>query len=178
MVKGLKIQENKTIYDISNETLGGIDNIYAGILQLNPAITSIDFDLNTIASSLVLYDDSFYSTPTIQIQLDVKKPSPIVVINGLENQSIYDIVLMTYGDLGSVYDFITSNGIVSLNALSVAMKTFTFDSSNTVNGPLFTSIQKSGYTFATLAKNGSGFLQQENLFYILQENGYKIKLNA
>lgn len=178
MVKDLKIQENKSIYDIANETLGGFDNIYAGILQLNPAITSIDFDLNTIASDSIYYDDSYYSTPTIQIQLDVKNPSPIVTITGLENQSIYDIVLMTYGDLGSVYDFIKSNGIVSLNDLSVAMKTFTFDLNNMVNGSLYASVKKSGYIFSTLTQGDSDFLLQENGYFILQENGYKIKLNA
>jgi len=177
MVKGLKIQENKNIFDVANETLGGFDNIYAGILQINPGISSIDFDLNLIATQYIYYEDSFYSTPTIQIQLDVKKTSPVVVINGLENQSIYDIVLMTYGDLGSVYDFITSNGIVSLNDLSVAMKTFTFDSSNTVNGPLIASVKKNGYVFATLIQNASSFLKQENRFYILQENGYRIKIS-
>ena len=176
MVKDLKIQENKSIYDIANETLGGFDNIYAGILLLNPTITSIDFNLNTIASDKIYYDDSYYSIPTIQIQLDVKKPNPTVTITGRENQSIYDIVLMTYGDIGSVYEFIKSNGVVSLNDLSVGMKTFTFDSNNIVNGPLISSIKKNGYIFATLKQSTSEFLLQENLFFILQESGYKIIL--
>lgn len=177
MVKDLKILEGRSIYDIANDVLGGFDNIYAGIIQINPVIESIDFDLNTIATQSIRYDDAYYSTPILQIQLDVKLSNPVTEFKGLENQSIFDAVLMTYGNLGNTFDFIKENGIVSLNNQSIALKNLIFDTNNVTDISLFRAIKSKRYVFASLFKNPNSFLLQENGFYILQENGYKIKIS-
>lgn len=150
MEKDLKIQENQSIYDIANAKLGGFDNIYLGLIALNPVLTSIDLDLNTIASQTIKYDDLYYSNPTLQIQLNVTAPTNNYNYKALENQSIYDIALMKYGGLENIYDLIQSNDLFSINNTDISGKTFIFDKTKILNETLTKSISKKGYSFGSL----------------------------
>lgn len=77
MVKDHKVLENQNIFDVANITLGGFDNIYVGLIQQNENITSIDFDLNSIATENIKFDDLYFSSSTIQIHLNVPNQSTI-----------------------------------------------------------------------------------------------------
>lgn len=175
MVNDHKIQENQSIYDIANINLGGFDNIYIGLITLNPALTSIDFDLNSIASQSIKYDDAYYSSSTIQIQLNIGAASTKKEVSGLENQSIYDLSITNNGNLENIYELLKENNIISINELNVGLKNIIFDNTKISNLTAVKTINKNGYKIATLEKI-SAFLLQENGFYLLQENGYKIKL--
>lgn len=122
MVKGHKVLENQNIFDVANITLGGFDNIYVGLIQQNSNITSIDFDLNTIATENINFDDLYFSSSTIQLQLNVPKQATQKQYVGLENQSIYDMALMKYGSLENIYDLIQKNNLISINEIDVAFK--------------------------------------------------------
>lgn len=150
MVKDHKILENQSIYDVANITLGGFDNIYIGLIQQNTIIDSIDFDLNTIATQNLLYDDIYYKSPTLQIQLDVPTSSSTTIYKGLENQSIYDVVLMNYGGLDNIYSFIQNNDLVSINDLSVAYKSLIFDNTKILNETLVKNVSNKNYNFASI----------------------------
>ncbi len=117
-----------------------------------------------------------YSAPpkreTVKVVQDKQR---VVIIRS--DQTLFDIALQLYGSPEYVFNLIDLNGsiasltdeaIVNLNVNYV--KQFTaipvyFDNNNT--------------TIATRYPIISGsFLKQENLLFILQEDGYKIKLNA
>jgi hypothetical protein len=150
MVKDHKILENQSIYDIANINLGGIDNIYLGLIKLNPSIPNIDFDLNTIASKTIQFDDLYYQSATLQVQLNINSQSSIISVTGLENQSIYDIALMKYGGLDNIYDLIVSNNLVSINQLDVAFKTIIFDTEKVINENITKQVASKNHVFATL----------------------------
>lgn len=169
MVKGHKVLENQNIFDVANITLGGFDNIYVGLIQQNSNITSIDFDLNTIATENINFDDLYFSSSTIQLQLNVPKQATQKQYVGLENQSIYDMALMKYGSLENIYDLIQKNNLISINEIDVAFKNLIFEDTKVVNLSLTKSITKKGYSFGTVVK-GDSYLLLENGFYLLQEN--------
>ena len=150
MVQDHKIQQNETIFDIANITLGGFDNIYLGLISLNLLIPNINTNLNTIATQTIQFDDLYYQSETLQVQLNVVAPSNLKAVKGLENQSIYDLVLMNYGSLDSVFDFIQSNNLVSINELNMAYKNVIFDSTKIINENITKSVASKNYTFATL----------------------------
>lgn len=152
MVKDYKILENQSIYDVANILLGGFDNIYVGLIQSNEIITSIDFDLNSIVTQNISYDDIYYSSSVLQLQLNISSTSTSIEKKGLENQSIYDVVLSNLGGFDNIYKFIQLNGLVSINDLSVSFKDIIFDSANIEDLSLIKSIKNKGYVFGTLKK--------------------------
>ena len=156
MVKDHKVLENQNIFDVANITLGGFDNIYVGLIQQNENI--IDFDLNSIATENIKFDDLYFSSSTIQIQLNVPNQSTIKEYVGLENQSIYDVALMKYGSLESIYELIQKNNLISINELSVAFKNLIFEDTKVVNLSLVKNINKKAYVFGTLQEGGGNFV--------------------
>lgn len=158
MVKDHKVLENQNIFDVANITLGGFDNIYVGLIQQNENITSIDFDLNSIATENIKFDDLYFSSSTIQIQLNVPNQSTIKEYVRLENQSIYDVALMKYGSLESIYELIQKNNLISINELSVAFKNLIFEDTKVVNLSLVKNINKKAYVFGTLQESDGNWI--------------------
>lgn len=150
MEKDHKILENQSIFDVANITLGGFDNIYIGLIKLNPSITSINLDLNTISSNDVKFEDLYYQSKTVQLQLNVPKNNNIINFKGLENQNIYDIALMKYGAIDNIYDLILNNNLVSINDLDVSFKNITFDTNKIINENIVNQVSAKNYIFATL----------------------------
>lgn len=150
MEKDHKILANQSIYDIANINLGGFDNIYVGLIKLNSLIPNIDFDLNTIASQTIQFDDLYYQPATLQVQLNVNGQSSLNTVTGLENQSIYDIALMKYGGIDNIYDLIVANNLVSINYLDVGFKTIIFDTEKIINENVTSQVALKNYVFSTL----------------------------
>lgn len=150
-LKTTKILSNQTIWDISNNVYGGFDNIIT-LIQLNPDLESIDADLQDFATDTLSYDSVYYVSRTPQLQLNTPTiTSSIKQVSGQSNQSIYDLVLDKYGDLGMMVKFIQDNeNLSSINDLNVVGKTFNFDSDENKSGALKAVIEKRGYVFASL----------------------------
>jgi hypothetical protein len=94
-------------------------------------------------------------------------------------QSIYDLCLMTYGDLKYVYKLIIDSNIVSLNESTLSGKEIIFDPMLVQDSLFYNALLRSGVVINTLSEQTQDkplFLLQENRFYLLQENGFKIKL--
>lgn len=175
MEKDYKIVENQNIYDVANILLGGFDNIYVGLIQPNDVISSINFDLNTIATKNIIYDDIYYSSSTLQLQLNIANTTSIVEKIGLENQSIYDVVLMNYGGLNNIYKFIQDNDLISINELNVSFKSVIFDKNVVENLSLTKSIKSKGYIFGTLLKkHGRIRITQNNKIRITQDGKIRV----
>lgn len=167
MIKQSNIQSNQTIWDIANDKYGGFDNILT-LIQLNPNYLSIDVNLENFLSVPLVYDDQYYVSNAPQIEISAPKyVNPIRQVTGEENQNIYDLVLMVYGDLNMMYKFIQDNpNISSTNDLNVSGKTFNFDSSLNNNGPLLAAVEKRRYNFASFIDSADSDLYRVTDNYI------------
>lgn len=99
-----------------------------------------------------------------------------LVVTIKEGQTLFDLALQLYGDVSKVYQLIADNpSIESLNTKEIAGLEIKY----TVQGNRVTEYFlkenlsiTTGYPF----EPQSSFLLQENRFYLLQENGFKIIL--
>lgn len=163
MLKTTTIQSSQTIWDIANDKYGGFDNILT-LIQLNPDYISIDVDLEDFIAVPLVYDDAYYTDKTPQVQLSPPKyENPIKQVTGEANQSVYDLVLMVYGDINLMSKFILDNpGVISsTNDLNVSGKTFNFDSRLNNDGALLAAIEKRRYNFASFVE-----IVDESLFRV------------
>ena len=112
--------------------------------------------------------------------MKVKKRSDgMLSIIATAGQSIYDLCLMTYGDLKYVYKLIQDSNIVNLNEPTLSGKEIIFDPTLVQDSLFYNALLRNGLVINTLSeetKDKPLFLLQENRFYILQENGFNIKL--
>jgi hypothetical protein len=108
-----------------------------------------------------------------------KRSDGMLSIIATSGQSIYDLCLMTYGDLKYVYKLIQDSKIVSLNEPTLSGKEIIFDPMLVQDSLFYNALLRSGVVINTLSEQTQDkplFLLQENRFYLLQENGFKIKL--
>ena len=89
-----------------------------------------------------------------------------------DGQSIYDVCLNTYGTLNLLFKLIKDNKISSTNEQRLAGKVFTFDTSLIIDNSIF-NVVNNAIVYATQEKYGV-FLQKEDRFYLLKEDGFKI----
>lgn len=147
MLKENKILAGQTIFDLSNISLGGMDNIMT-LIALNPQFESLDVDLADFVGQNYIYDDAYYQNRTYQLQLPTpKEPSNIGTVLGYDNQSLEDLCLMAYGSLDFFVKFISDNNY-KLNSPEIATKTATFDKSLVIDGSLKPILTKKGYILA------------------------------
>lgn len=165
-----KSQKGQTVFDVSNITLYGMDNIVLGLLK--PSNISLTSDLNT---DDLIYDDSYIEDKTIQLELNVTAQNPIYYVTGKENQSIFDLCIMNYGNLDKLTEMLKDNSnLVSINDIDVSLKQVIFNEKKLVDAYVVFNINKKRYSFATIEK--SSYLLLEDGYYLLQENGFKILL--
>lgn len=141
-----KIKEGETIYDASNITLFGMDNIVQGLL-----IPS-DLSFTSITGfQTIYYDENYIQNSTVQLQLNVPKEIDTYTVLSEENQSLYDVCLMNYGTLDEVVKLISDNSnLVSINDVNVSLRPINFSKSVNVKQYVASSIKKRNYSFATL----------------------------
>lgn len=148
-----KIKSGLSIYDLSNFFLGGMDNIIPGLLLLNPQFESIDVDMEDFAAKNFSYDDQYYNPPAYQFEL--KTPAAAATtkkITGLENQSLYDLIIMGIGSMDRIIEVITSadnKDLFNLNDPDVSLKSCIFDTSLIVDNSLLVQIDKKRYKLSS-----------------------------
>lgn len=150
MELGYKVKDNQDMFSVSNLLLNGLDNIVFGLVK--PSNKSL---ISTLVPLEVLtYDDAYEIVNVIQIGLNEVSTSTQYKVEGLENQSIFDVCLMNYGNLDNMFKMISDNlNIVSVTDISAAYKTFTLDSNKVNNNYIKNTIVKKGYSFGTLTYN-------------------------
>ncbi len=115
----------QNIFDVVLSTYADLNLTYK-LIEDN-GIKSIDFDLDTTPALSIVYE----IIPKIPAEIKVKDPVPtslIKILKAINGQSIFDIILMTYGSLDLSYKLIQDNGIDSVNIGSVDQILFSFDS--------------------------------------------------
>jgi len=143
-----KIKQGQSLFDVSNINLYGLDNIVLGLLRPSgKSFTDEPVNVN------VVYDNNYVQDNTIQLQLDVPAVSPIYSVNGLENQSIFDLCIMNYGNLDKLTEMIKDNSnIVSINDINVSEKSIIFNSNKLTEAYVQSIIKSKRYTYATIAR--------------------------
>ncbi len=96
-----------------------------------------------------------------------------ITIGVYEDQSVFDLVLMTYGNMENLYKMIQENNFGSINYTPKTGDTVTFQRSQITNVTFYNEVIKNRHVFSTGTEAG-GALLQENEYYILLENGAKL----
>jgi len=149
MELGYKVKDNQDMFSVSNLLLNGLDNIVFGLVK--PSNKSLISTLTPL--EVLTYDDSYEIVNIIQIGLNEVKASTQYKVEGLENQSTFDVCLMNYGNLDNLFKMISDNtNIVSVTDIDAAYKTFTLDSNKVNNNYIKNTIVKKGYSFGTIDK--------------------------
>lgn len=122
-----KVKYGQTIYDIAILTYGKVEYIYK-LIKDNPFIDSLDYDFDANPGAVIYWDESLAIPKSNELNANAdvteKTLSTIIPVNG---QSIFDICLMTYGDLKYLYTLLQDNNIVSLNDTNLIGKTIKFN---------------------------------------------------
>jgi len=126
-----QVQDGETLFDILLNTYNSFSQ--AGKLLQDNGLTW-DFDFASASGLKLSWDEKLkVSAPVTIISKKKAEPSPISYITAIEGQSIFDLVLMTYGDLNYTYKFITDNKISSINDTDLRGKTYFWDNTITKN---------------------------------------------
>lgn len=157
------------------------------------ALVSVQVPLNTIVSvlndsDLNLDDDLFgesliYESEQITVSTggQVATFSAPTTANYTTNsaQNLYDVCLMTLGDLNKfVYLVSNDENFNNINEAPDGVLNVTYNIADITDSGFKLALKKSNINITTgnIVSDVIGYLQQEDLFYILQENGYKIIL--
>lgn len=144
-----KTKIGQTLFDVSNITLYGMDNIVLGLLK--PSNKSL---INSLSIETLVYDDSYTQDNTLQLELTPETKSDTYSVKGQDSQSIFDLCIMNYGNLDKMFTMIQDNtNIVSINDVDVSLKDITFNTKKLTDAYVPSIISKKRYTFATIDKN-------------------------
>lgn len=86
----------------------------------------------------------------------------------LNNQTIYDVCLMTYGTIDNLFKLIQDNNFGSVNNYPFQGQPFAWDDTLVFNQQVFLSNKSIGLNYATRSSS------QGNITYKIQENGLPI----
>lgn len=167
-----KSKIGQTLFDVSNITLYGMDNIILGLLK--PSGKSL---IDSLSSEVLIYDNLYEQQSTIQLQLTAPQEITEYVVKGKEAQSVFDLCIMNYGNLDKMFTMIQDNtNIVSINDVDVSMKDINFSTKKVTEAYVPAQINKRRYEFATVVKLNVNALLNEDGSFILQEDGFYILL--
>ncbi len=179
MLQGRSIEDQLTIWDYSNILLGGFDNVVLGLMVNNPDFESIDVDLDDFVGKTIAWDDSYYKSQTVQLQLSNTSTSePYNYGTGLDGQTLYDLILMNRGSLDNIVQTLVLNNWDNINNHIVTGTLFKFDKLKS-NDSLTTVINKKSYVFGSGgAEFELSYLLRVDGRYLLKADGSKIVKNG
>lgn len=124
-----QVLDGQSIFDVLLNTYNSFE-LAGKLLQDNNLTPNFNFS-NASGLQLVWDEKLKVSSPVTIISKAKPEPSAISYITAVEGQSIYDLVLMTYGDLSYTYRFINDNKISNINDADLRGKTYFWN--NTLN---------------------------------------------
>ena len=101
MILKAKISANVTLQDLCLSIYNTLDAMY-DLINRNPFLNGLDYNdiIFQFAGQEVFYDSNLVVKQAVQLNYVLPTTdSNIGYINGLQGQSIYDLVAMTYGSL-------------------------------------------------------------------------------
>ncbi len=123
-----------------------------------------------------LYDPSLYVSSPAELTQSSVIPSTIQTLLGQEGQSVYDLCLMTYGDISQIYQLLQDSGINSINETDLSQQLFTYDTSLISDNTFYNYLSAEGIIINTGEGSlaGYNYLEQQNFYNLLQENGFRL----
>lgn len=139
-----------------------------------------DYNLDTDFSDgkeNIVYSETSVAKPKGG-QLVIKPSTGISSYTTNSSQNIFDVCLMTIGDINKVVLMITENEAIFDNINSKVDNVFNvnFNDSDVTDNGFKLAVKKSSINFTTgdINEDIEGFILQENGYYILLEDGSKI----
>lgn len=172
----LVIKDNITIYDLALQTGYTLDYIYT-LIQQNTSLLNV----NTTPPKLttISYDNSFVPKTVPQLTISTtKNASDYGTLQKKDGQSIYDLVLQSYGSMDLVYKLIQDNNLTNVDDTIETGKILSFTISDIVDIGVYKQFKKyaTSVTSIPIIPTSIGYLTQIGGGYILQQNGKKIIL--
>ena len=138
--------DGESIFDIALKTVGSLEKTYSFILS-NPQITNIDFSFdNKLVATKYIPSDSISPKDILGNTTTAVTTGKIT---GREGQSVFDICLMSTGDIGSIAQFLLNNGISSVDEDDLLQKVFTFKLDSVKDNLFYNSIVSKKTIFNT-----------------------------
>lgn len=132
--------------------------------------------INTVSINEAVYDPSLYVSSPPELTQSAVIPSTIQTLQGQEGQTVYDLCMMSYGDIGQIYQLLQDSGISSINETDLSQQLFTYDTTFIADSTFYNYIVSEDIIMNTGEGSISSvtFLDQQNFNLILQENGFRI----
>ena len=148
-MSNLQVKNGQTIYDLLLITYGSLELTYKLIAE-NENITSIDFDFDSNPNEVVSWDKSY----VVSIPGQLERSATIVenntgTIESADRQTVYDLCLMTYGSIDTLYKLITDNSINTVDDTSLSGLLLTFDKTQVTDNIMLNYINKYGIVMCT-----------------------------
>lgn len=172
MSQQYKAHSWQSIFDVLTDLSIPLENTVS-ILQQNGYDLETDFYSNYPV--VITYDQALISEPTGgQPVKNVSVESQSYTTNS--NQNIFDIVLMTVGDLNKSMLLISQNNnkINSINDDPLDVITINYNTSDITDNGFKSALKKSNINISTGAIQRGGFILLEDAGFLLQENGYRL----
>lgn len=156
MPQEVKVLSGQNIFDLVLSTYKDLNLTYK-LIQENPDLDSIEFDFENNSNVVISYDPTFsIPLPASLNQNSKEELSPIKTLKLVENQSVFDASIMTYGNLENIYKLLQDSGIDSINETDLAQRTLTYDSDLIDDNALYNAIKSKGFSYATAIGRSGG----------------------
>lgn len=167
------INSSQNIFDVVNNTIRDFNAVYP-LLQNN----NISQLLAPINGLNINYIQPPFTPPTVSSST-YKPVTNTTVFTSIPNQSVYDVVLQTYGDLNKAYKLMQDSGFANINYYPLPNTNFTYDKTLQKDAIFAAYLSKKGIVINTVTstKTSINYLLQENGFdFLLEDNSGKIEL--
>ena len=141
MQQEIKTLSTDDIFSIAEKTGYGIGYVYK-LISENPFITDINYDFEANPQRTIEYDDSFSIPKPPQLTTTDPGFDSSLFFTAINNQTIFDVVAQSYGDMGNLYKLLKDNNISNVNDTAITGKMFTFNGNNISDVGFFNSLIK------------------------------------
>lgn len=166
MQSEFNVKYGMTIFDVAMLTYGSTEYV-SKILKDNNISADYNFDANP--GTVILFDPAF----VIPLPPDIISQSPVIktkgAIKAVSGQTLFDLVIMTYGTTDLLMRFIQENNIADLNEEDLDQKVFTFDMGYIKDNIYFNSL--GSYVISTAGSLGGA---ADTFFRITSDGNYRI----
>lgn len=172
-----KVPSYQSSYDALITIKVPLDSI---VSVLQESDFNLDTDFATTSGELI-YEETQVSSPTGGQVATVAAPATSTYVTN-STQNVFDVVLMTVGDLDKIVLLISQNDTIfdNINDSPNGVKTVTYNNSDITDSGFKLAMKRANINITTGEAGEpeviTGYILQEDGFYILQEDGFKILL--
>ena len=126
-MNNVQVKLGQSIYDLMLATYGSLELTYK-LIQENSNITSLDFDFDANPNEIIEYDNTY----VVVIPVQLKRNAIIVEvsegsISTVDRQTLFDLCLMSYGNLENLYKLIVDNSISTVDEVNLNGRVLIFE---------------------------------------------------